>query len=36
VFPVPINISEGEVTQFPESVENIRTITNKILKKIES
>jgi malate dehydrogenase len=36
VFPVPIKISEGEVTQLQESVEKIRTITNKILKKIES
>jgi malate dehydrogenase len=36
VFPVPIKISEDEITQFQGSVEKIRTITSEILKKMES
>ncbi|OPX69742.1 MAG: Malate dehydrogenase [Methanoregulaceae archaeon PtaB.Bin056] len=35
VFPVPIKIAEDEVTQFRESVEKIRAITQAILQKLQ-
>jgi len=35
VFPVPIKISEEEVTQFQASAEKIRTITSDILQKMQ-
>ncbi len=35
VFPVPIKISDEEVTLFQESVDKIRAITNDILQKMK-